>query len=531
MEKIEPELCEHIKQWPFVEARNLRDRLQKINNGQKKTIVFETGYGPSGLPHIGTFGEVFRTSLVKEAFELLTGEKTKLICFSDDMDGLRKIPENIPNPQLLKNAIDLPLTKVPDPFEKYESFGEYNNKKLKSFLDKFEFEYDFVSATEMYKSGKFNKALEEILKNYEKIINIVLPTLGKERRKTYSPFLPICKQTNKVLQAKVLEVDKNKLTIKYIHPETNEEVITKITNGNCKLQWKVDWAMRWYALGIDYEMSGKDLIESVNLSSKIIKIIKGIPPAGFSYELFLDEIGEKISKSKGNGISVEDWLKYGNKESLSLFMFNQPKRAKKLYFDSIPKSVDDYYNLKNNLSKQTLEEKIENPTWYFLKKNKQFFEEIPVSFSMILNLVSVCSAENKEVIWSYLKDYIKNISPETHPHLDQLVDYALIYYKDRIRPYKRYRKASDFEKKCIKQLCDKIRTFENNVSAEEIQNLIYSIGKKNNYENLRNWFICLYQTILGQNNGPRMGNFFKLYGIKKTINILDQVLNDELAKE
>ncbi len=518
----------NIKQWPFLEAKKLLDRIITRNIDNKKQIIFETGYGPSGLPHIGTFGEVFRTTLVRNAFETITGKKTKLICFSDDMDGLRKVPENLPEQHKLEEFIDYPLTKVPDPFNIYESFGEYNNYKLREFLDEFEFDYEFVSSTKMYKSGKFDDALIKILNNYEKIINVILPTLGKERRQTYSPFLPICDETNKVLQAKVIDIDIKNLQIQYLHPIKNEKIITEITGGKCKLQWKVDWAMRWYALGVDYEMSGKDLIESVNLSSKILKIIGGLPPEGFSYELFLDQNGEKISKSKGNGITVEQWLKYGNKESLSLFMYNNPKRAKRLYFDSIPKSVDDYYNLRNNLDRQTEDEKFENPTWYFSNLNDSNYKHVPVSFSLILNLVSVCSSENKEDIWSYLKDYNSEISIKTHPHIDELVKYAIIFYKDRVKPFKNYRKATEFEKNCISILLKKMKNLSDNVTSEEIQSIIYSVGKENNYTNLKNWFVCLYETLLGQKNGPRMGNFFKLYGISKSLKLLEDVINDKL---
>ena len=344
-------LAEKSNSWAFVEARNLRDRLNKLGSSAgldgENPVLFETGYGPSGLPHIGTFGEVARTNIVRHAFHILTGRNTKLICFSDDMDGFRKVPENVPNQDLLQNYLDQPLTNVPDPFEKYDSFGSHNNAKLKEFLNQFGFEYEFISATDCYKSGKFDNALKEILLHYESIKNIILPTLGEERKKTYSPFLPICPNSGKVLQVNIESINKENNTVSYLDDNTKELVTVSILGGSCKLQWKCDWAMRWFSLGVDYEMAGKDLSESVILSSRILKVLGKSPPSGFSYELFLDSNGEKISKSKGNGLSIEEWLRYGTPESLSLFMYTNPKRAKKLYFDIIPKTTDEYfYHLK-----------------------------------------------------------------------------------------------------------------------------------------------------------------------------------------
>ena len=525
----EENLLNNAKSWPFVEAKILIDRLKKnkkfdkINNSNP--VLFETGYGPSGLPHIGTFGEVARTSMVQNAFSKLTGKSTKLICFSDDMDGLRKVPDNVPNKRMLESHLNKPLTKVPDPFGKFESFGLYNNHKLKIFLDKFSFDYDFISSTECYISGKFNDALILILKNHEKIKSIILPTLGTERQKTYSPFLPICKNTGKVLQASVLATDEKNNSIIYKCPLTQKEIETSILGGACKLQWKCDWAMRWYALGVDYEMAGKDLQESVILSSKILNILGGIKPSGFSYELFLDSNGEKISKSKGNGLSIEEWLSYGTEESLSLFMYNNPKRAKKLFFDIIPKTIDEYFSYQRNFNLND-KNKYDSPLWH-VHKGQVPSDIFPVSFNLLLNLSSVCHAESSKVLWQYLSKYLPNLKMGLNKKFDKLVNLSLKYYKDRILPFKKYRIPIQAEKNNIKKLIDLLQKTNESVSSEDIQSIVFQVGKEANYNNLKDWFSCLYETSLGQKNGPRMGSFIKLYGVTNSIKLFEDVINEK----
>jgi len=449
------ELAKDAKAWPFAEARAMIKRLEKSGDDQTRPVVFETGYGPSGLPHIGTFGEVVRTSMVRMAFEVLTGRQTRLICFSDDMDGFRKVPDNVPNREMLSAYIDQPLTKVPDPFDEHPSFGEHNNARLCAFLDSFGFDYEFMSATVEYKSGRMDEALLDILRHYESVRNIILPTLGEERRKTYSPFLPICPDTGRVLQAKVVSTDPQKGTICYEDPDKGHIVEVPVTGGACKLQWKCDWAMRWYALGVDYEMSGKDLIDSVNLSSKIVRVLGKVPPTAFSYELFLDQNGEKISKSKGNGLSIEEWLRYGSPESLALFMYGQPKRAKRLYFDSIPKAVDEYFAHQRKLGESEPAQMLENPAWH-IQKGALDAQEMPVSFSLLLNLAAVCQAETADVIWGYVSDYAPDVSEQTHPVLGEMVHYAVNYYQDLVRPTLQYRAATDSEKQTIAALRDEI---------------------------------------------------------------------------
>ena len=525
-------LAADAKAWPFQEARALRDRLAKMGKGDDTPILFETGYGPSGLPHIGTFGEVVRTSMVRRAFEILTGRPTRLVCFSDDMDGLRKVPDNVPNPELLADQINMPLTKVPDPFGTHDSFGAHNNARLQAFLDGFGFDYEFVSSTEIYASGRFDEALLHMLANYEKVINVILPTLGPERRETYSPFLPICPKTGQVLQAKVIAQDVAAGTITYIDPNDGDEMVVPVTGGACKLQWKADWAMRWFALGVDYEMSGKDLIDSVTLSSKIVRVLGGTPPTGLSYELFLDQNGEKISKSKGNGLSVEEWLTYGSSESLALFMYGQPKRAKRLYFDIIPKTVDEYFTHLSKLKDADAAAVLENPSFHItntITDSSTDAAEMPVSFSLLLNLAAVCSADSADILWSYISDYAPGSSAETHPELDKLAAYAVQFYQDKVRPTKNYRRASEAEKTVISKLRDSLAALDMMADAEAIQSAVYAAGKEAGYENLREWFACLYETMLGQSQGPRMGGFFKLYGREQSLQLMDDVLADRLA--
>jgi len=523
-------LLDHAKAWPFAEAKLLIDRFQKmkVTPSAERPVLFETGYGPSGLPHIGTFGEVVRTSMVRHAFETLTGLPTRLICFSDDMDGLRKVPDNIPNKDMVGQHLGKALTDVPDPFGTHNSFGEHNNARLQGFLDGFGFDYEFFSATRCYQSGQFDEALLNILKNYDAVTNVVLPTLGEERRATYSPFMPVCPETREVLQAEITGQDVAGGKIEYRDPRDGSLRETTVIGGACKLQWKCDWAMRWYALGVDYEMSGKDLSESVKLSSKITRIMGGTPPEGISYELFLDQNGEKISKSKGNGLSVEEWLTYGTEEALALFMYNQPKRAKRLFFDVVPKMVDEYYSHLEKFADADDAAKIDNPVWH-IHQGHPPVETPPVGFSLLLNLAGVCQAEHSEVIWGYLKQYAPGVSAETHPQLARLVDYAVVYYRDRVHPFKTYRAPTDDERVHLKALDAALANLASDAEADVIQSAVFATGKDAGYESLRDWFGCLYQVLLGQDEGPRMGSFIKLYGVDETRQLIAQALDGQLS--
>jgi lysyl-tRNA synthetase class 1 len=514
---IKKENLEKTSAWPFVEAKKLlKERKSFIE--KKGKITLQTGYGPSGLPHIGTFGEVARTSMMVNALNQLTDLPTEIITFSDDMDGLRKVPENVPKKDLLEKNLHKPLTQVPDPFNKFDSFGEHNNEMLKTFLNSFNFKYIFKSSTSLYKSGFFNSTLQIILKNYEGVMDIILPTLGKERQKTYSPFLPLCPDTGQVLEIPVKEIDIK--DSKIIFNNNGKELETSILDGNCKLQWKVDWAMRWYALDIDFEMYGKDLIESAILSSKIIKLIGKTNPSGFAYELFLDEKGEKISKSKGNGITIDQWLEYASPESLSLYMYQNPKRAKKLFKEIVPKAVDEYLDFIEKAKTQDELKLLMNPVWH-VHNSKVPKENMIMSFSMLLNLVETSNANSKELLWKFVKKYKTDISEIDHPIFDKLVGYAIKYFNDVIKLQKKYKKPNDNEKLALEALVKTLDKCNDKMSPEDIQTLIYSTGKENGYsENLRDWFKLIYEVVFGDENGPRMGFFISFFGVNETKDLI-----------
>ena len=510
---IKKENFEKTSAWPFVEAKKmLRERKSFIE--KKGKIILQTGYGPSGLPHIGTFGEVARTSMIVNALKHLTDLPTEIITFSDDMDGLRKVPDNVPQKDLLEKNLHKPLTEVPDPFKKFNSFGEHNNQMLKNFLDNFNFKYNFKSSTDLYKSGFFNSTLQIILENYDGIMNIILPTLGKERQKTYSPFLPICPETGQVLEIPVKDIDKKNFKITFNN--NGKELEKSILDGNCKLQWKVDWAMRWYALDVDFEMYGKDLIESAILSSKIIKLMGKINPSGFAYELFLDEKGEKISKSKGNGITIDQWLEYASPESLSLYMYQNPKRAKKLYKEIVSKTVDEYLELLEKTKNQNELQLLMNPVWHVHNSNVPK-EQMIMSFSMLLNLVETSNADNKDLLWKFVKKYKKDISEKDHPIFDKLVGYAIKYFNDVLKKNKIYKKPNSDEKIALEALIKKLDNCNDEMAPEDIQTLIYTTGKENGYsKNLRDWFRLIYEVVFGDENGPRMGFFISFFGVNET---------------
>ena len=509
--------------WPFQEARQLWDDRLGGKVPDKGYVLFETGYGPSGLPHIGTFGEVVRTTMVRRAFQLMNpGVPTRLFAFSDDMDGLRKVPDNIPNQDMVRQHLGKPLTSIPDPFGTHDSFGAHNNARLRAFLDEFGFEYEFQSATDWYKNGKFDDALRRVLGHYDQVINIVLPTLGEERRQTYSPFLPICPHSGKVLQVPVVERNVDAGTIVY-RTEDGKLVETPVTGGHCKMQWKADWAMRWVALGVDYEMSGKDLIPSLDLSSKIAKVLGGRPPMNLTYELFLDDQGQKISKSKGNGLSVEDWLKYAPQESLALFMYQKPKAAKRLYFDVIPRMVDDWLTYIGKFPAEDEAKRLDNPAWH-IHAGKPPQEEAHLSFSILLNLASVCNAQDKSVLWGFIRRYAPNASPDNAPILDGLAARAVAYFHDFVKPAKAYRPASADEKQAFADLAQGLKALPAGASAEDIQSVVYEIGKRPAFADLKGWFQACYEVLLGQSQGPRMGSFIQLYGVSETIALLDQAV-------
>ena len=515
------------KAWPFEEARKLIQRLEK-SKADASEVLFETGYGPSGLPHIGTFGEVARTSMVRHAFTLLSDVPTRILCFSDDMDGMRKVPGNLPNQDLLAQHIDLPLTRVPDPFGTHDSFGHHNNARLKAFLDDFGFSYEFASSTDYYASGRFDEALLRMLEVYDKVMEIMLPTLGEERRRTYSPFLPVCPRTGKVLQVPIVERDTQKGTVVYEDPETGEKVEVPVTGGGVKCQWKPDWALRWFALGVDYEMAGKDLIDSVKQSGLICRALGRTPPEGFNYELFLDEKGEKISKTKGNGITIDEWLRYASPESLQLFMYQSPRKAKRLYFDVIPKNVDEYLTFLEKYPDQEIKEQLGNPVWH-IHGGEPPTRQVPISFALLLNLVGASNSQDREVLWGFIKRYAPDATPENAPALDRLVGYAINYFHDFVLPAKSYRTADETEGAALQDLLDRLGELDPAASAEDIQTVVYEVGKAHAFENLRDWFRAIYEVLLGQSQGPRFGSFIALYGIEETRALIAKGLAGDLV--
>ncbi|MFL5166520.1 MAG: lysine--tRNA ligase [Microvirga sp.] len=553
---IEPALAEAAQSaaaWPFEEARKLVSRLERTG---KNEALFETGYGPSGLPHIGTFGEVARTSMVRHAFRVLTGDKVKthLIAFSDDMDGLRKLPDNVPNREFIAPHLGKPLSEVPDPFGTHASFGAHNNARLRAFLDAFGFDYEFLSATECYRSGRFDATLLTVLERYDAVMAIMLPSLREERQQTYSPFLPLHPRTGEVMQVPIDEVRPDAGTIVWRDPGTGERFETPVTGGSAKLQWKPDWAMRWLALGVDYEMAGKDLIDSVKLSGEIARAIGGEPPESFNYELFLDEKGRKISKSLGNGLTIDDWLAYGTPESLSLFMYNRPREAKRLFFDVIPRHVDDYLAFLEKFPGQDAKTRLGNPVWHIhagappapelVTSGAPAGKAASLSFSMLMNLVAVANSEDAGVLWGFIRRYAPGVSPATHPRLDRLVGHAVRYYRDFVRPAKRYRLPNEAERAALSELAEALRSHEGSTDAEALQAVVYEVGRRHFPDTsgkskspdgrpgvAQTWFATIYQILLGEERGPRFGSFVALYGVAETRALIARALAGELLRE
>jgi lysyl-tRNA synthetase class 1 len=520
------------KAWPFQEAQRLGKRLPQ---GKPGGVLFETGYGPSGLPHIGTFQEVLRTSLVRRAYETLTGgAATRLVAFSDDLDGLRKVPDNVPNQAMLAQHLGKPLSRIPDPFKKFESFAAHNNAMLRDFLDRFGFEYEFVSSSDCYNSGRFDDALKGVLANFGAIMEIMLPTLGEKRRKTYSPIMPISPTTGAVLQVPIEVVDAEAGIIRFTD-EDGALVQQSALGGMAKCQWKVDWAMRWVALGVDYEMYGKDLTDSGIQSGKIARVLGGHKPEGLIYELFLDAKGEKISKSKGNGLSIDEWLHYGSPESLGFYIFSNPKSAKQLHAGVIPKAVDDYWQFRASIPGQDIDKQLGNPVWHLLRANHAHSgadapgagDALPVPFSLLLNLVGVLGAGvTREAVWSYLGNYVADADPAKHPALDALVDRALAYNRDFVAPTLEKRAPVGGEITALQALDAALEAADPATSAEDLQTIVYEIGKieEFGFDSLRDWFKALYETLLGSEQGPRMGSFIALYGIGPTRQLIAEAL-------
>jgi lysyl-tRNA synthetase class 1 len=509
--------------WPFLEAKRLLDRIGG-KTPPKGYVLFETGYGPSGLPHIGTFGEVARTVMVREAFKQISDIPTRLFCFSDDMDGLRKVPGDVPNQEIIKANLGKPLTSIPDPFGEKESYGHYMNAKLRSFLDRFGFEYEFFSSTECYKSGLFDHMMIKVIEKYDEIMALMLPTFRDERKATYSPFMPICPNTGVVLQVPIEKVNTASNTI--IYKDGNDKSVeVPVTGGSCKLQWKPDFGMRWAALGVDYEMYGKDHMPNAKIYSEICKILGGTEPLQFFYELFLNEEGNKISKSKGNGITIDEWLHYAPLESMALFMHQSPSKAKRLHFDVIPKNVDEYLTFNKKYALETDRAKqLANPVYHIHHGKVPIIETFGINFGLLLNLATVCNPDDKNVLWGFISKYAKGATPKNAPYLDHLAEFAVNYYNDFIKANKSYLQAADKHKAILKQILELLQTLPDSADAEQIQTQIYDIGMQAGYENLRDYFKELYQILLGQSEGPRLGSFIKLFGIEETKKLIKEKL-------
>jgi len=514
------------KAWPFEEAR----RILKRYDGKmpaKGYVLFETGYGPSGLPHIGTFGEVARTTMIRRAFQAISDIPTRLICFSDDMDGMRKIPENVPQQDMLALHKQKPLTVVPDPFGEYESFGHHNNAMLRRFLDTFGFEYEFISATEFYKAGLFDEVLLRACARYDAVMAVMLASLRDERQQTYSIFLPISPQSGRVLYVPLKNVDAAAGTITF-DDEDGTETTLPVTGGNVKLQWKPDFGARWAALDVDFEMYGKDHSTNTPIYDSICEILGGRKPEHFSYELFLDENGEKISKSKGNGLTIDDWLKYASTESLSYFMYLKPKTAKRMHFDVIPKAVDEYHQQLRAYAAQDVAAQVNNPVWHIHDGNPPESKMV-VPFAMMLNLASVASAKDKAGLWGFIRRYAPGASPETHPDLDAAAGFALRYFDDFVAPKRVFRAATDTERAAMEDLRGRLAAWDGGLDADALQTMVFAVGKEHGFEPLRDWFRALYEVLLGASEGPRFGGFIALYGVEETIALIDRGLSGVLV--
>lgn len=536
------------KAWPFEEARRLLKRYEK-QAPQKGYVLFETGYGPSGLPHIGTFGEVARTTMIKTAFELISDIPTKLVCFSDDLDGMRKVPSNVPDSKSLEPHLQLPLTSVPDPFGTHESFGHHNNAMLRRFLDTFGFEYEFISATEFYGSGQFDEVLKLAVEKYDDIMAVMLASLREERRQTYSIFLPFHPETGRVLYVPIKTVNTETHEITFDDEEGKEWTIP-VTGGNVKLQWKPDFGARWAALEVDFEMYGKDHSTNTPIYDKICRILGWRAPEHFTYELFLDESGQKISKTSGNGVSIDDWLTYASTESLAYFMYQKPKTAKRMHFDVIPKAVDEYHQQLRAYHGQDAKAQLNNPVWHIHGGNVPQSDMV-VPFAMLLNIASVSNAEDKDTLWGFINKYAPDATAETHPNLDQAAGFAVRYFHDFVKPEKVYRAPNDQERTALQALADALKSKEAALAAiaaknammgkddplpeadfdsdDFLQSVVFAIGKNNGFEPLRDWFTAIYEVLLGASQGPRFGGFIALYGVEDTIALIDKALAGELV--
>ncbi|MFH2218432.1 MAG: lysine--tRNA ligase [Pseudomonadota bacterium] len=511
------------KCWPFKEADKLRKRYTETPN---IPVRFETGFGPSGMPHIGTFAEVARTTWVRHAFEFLTRWPTQLIAFSDDMDGLRKVPLNLPQQEMLTENLGRPLCRIPDPFGECESYSAYMNNKLREFLDSYSFDYTFQSSHEAYTRGDFNDGLSVILQKVEDVKAIILPTMSEAKRANWSPFFPICENCGRINSTQVTGYDIENNAIDYSCEQEEGEVkscghkgTASIFNGKVKVGWKIDWALRWYSYDIGYEMYGKDLIESARLSGKICRLMGKQPPTGLFYELFLDAKGRKISKSVGKGLTIDSWMSYAPLESLLFYIFQNPKQAKRLFWGIVPRSVDDYLSNLIQYRSMDPEDHPESTIWHLFNKG----ETVPsynaaINFSLINNLISAVGADDIDLILEYLKRYDSSME-KYGTVIEDLVKKAMNYYRDFILPDKKYRTPTEKEKKMFNALRNELAEYDGD-DENELQSLPFNVVRAFD-ESPKNFFKMFYEVLFGQERGPRFGTFVRLVGKEKALSLLD----------
>ena len=520
-------MVKKLKSWPFKEAERIikaRERTQA--NGP---ALFQTGFGPSGLPHIGTFAEVARTTWVRRAFEYLSGEETRLYAFCDDQDGLRKVPDNLPNQEMLQANLGKPLCDIPDPYGCCESFSHHMIGNLERFLDTFEFDYTLKRSSDAYRSGEFNNGLAILLDKVEDVLDIILPTMKEENRAAWSPFFPRCETCGRVNTTRVTAYNKSEKTIDYTCDIDLGNVAgcghagtSSVLGGASKMGWKIDWALRWYCYGVDYEMYGKDLIPSAELSAKIVRLMGGRPPQGLFYELFLDEMGEKISKSKGNGVSIEQWLEYAPIDSLAHFIFREPRQAKKLFFNMIPKTMDEYLDHLRKYPSVADEKKPDTPLWHIHNRGRQVPSyNSSINFSTVNNLVSALGNPTRDLLISYLARYDEKST--TYPDvIDGLIEKGLKFYEDHILPTKQYRTPTATERPLFEQLAETLKSLGIEEKTEkELQGLVFDIARDNDTDP-KTFFAAIYQVLLGQERGPRFGTFAKLVGIERVLSLIEE---------
>ena len=512
--------------WPFKEAAQIV-KLRKPRSD--RPVLFETGFGPSGLPHIGTFAEVARTSWVRNAFEEVTGLDTRLMTFSDDMDGLRKVPLNFPNQRMLKEHLGRPLCTIPDPFSESDCFSGYMNNKLRDFLDTYQFNYEFKSSSVSYKGGDFDQGLAILLEKVQDVHSIVAPTLGEEKRDSWSPFLPICPSCGSVYSTRVTEYFPSRGEIGFVcdgnggdFAGCGAEGEVSIFSGNVKVGWKMDWALRWYTYEVDYEMYGKDLIESAKLSGRIVRLMGKHPPVGMNYELFLDEEGKKISKSVGKGLTVDTWVEYAPIESLLYYIFQNPRRARRLYWDVVPKCVDDYLDALRKYPTIEPEKSPEQALWHIYGRgNSVPSYGAQVNFSMVGNLISALGTDAPDLLVEYLNRYDKK-SDDYPVVIKELIRKGMNYYRDFILPKKQYRTPLASEADQLRQLLFALEGADF-LNEEELQAIPFELARKNNIDP-KLFFQMFYEIVLGQQRGPRFGSFAKMLGLEH----IQQMLNKRI---